>query len=215
MLEDERKELVKYAKKIFSVGLTRGTGGNFSIFNREKKLMAITPSGIAYDSMKASDIVIMNLEGEVVEGDLQASSEFYMHLLVYKNRKDVNAMIHMHSKFCTALSTLRLPLPAVDYLVAYSGGRQVEVADYASFGTKELAENALATMGNKNAVLLANHGINCVGYDMMKTFEIADELEFCAELYMRAKAVGEPVILSDSEMDYMVEKFKNYGQKRK
>lgn len=214
MLENEKRELIIYAKKIYDAGLTRGTGGNFSIYNRSEKLMAITPSGIPYTNMIEKDIVIMDLHGRVLEGDLKPSSEYMMHTLVYKNREDVNAMIHMHSRFCTALSTLRISLPAIDYLIAYSGGKEVKVADYASFGSIDLAENALKTLGNQNAVLLANHGINCVAYNMMKAFEIADEMEFCAELYMRAKAVGEPVILSDNEMKFMVEKFKEYGQKR-
>jgi len=130
LLVEEREELVKYGKMIIQAGLTKGTGGNFSVYNREKNLMAITPSGIPYMIMKPEDIVIMNLEGDVIEGNLIPSSEHAMHAMVYKNRSDVNAMVHMHTVFCTTLSALNEPLPAVDYLVAFSGGKEVKCAKW-------------------------------------------------------------------------------------
>ncbi len=214
MLEYAKKELVKYGKLIIEAGLTKGTGGNFSIFDRESSLMAITPSGVPYMSMREEDIVIMDLDGNIVEGDLKPSSEYQMHSIVYKNRKDVNAMVHLHSKFAATVSTLRKPIPAVDYLVAFSGGKEVPIAEYATYGTKELAENAMKAMGDLNAVLLANHGLNVVGPNMMTAFAVAEQLEFCAELYVRAKSMGEPVILDDEEMTMMVKRFENYGQKK-
>lgn len=214
LLLEERKTLVKYGKIIIDSGLTKGTGGNFSIYNREKGLMAITPSGIPYHSMKEEEIVIMDLDGNIVEGDLVPSSEHQMHSIVYKNRDDVNAMVHVHSKYAATVSTLRKPLPAVDYLVAFSGGKEVPIAEYATYGTKELAENAMKAMGKYNAVLLANHGLNVVAKDMMTAFAVAEQLEFCAELYVRACAMGTPVILDDEEMEMMVERFAGYGQKR-
>jgi len=214
ILIEERVELVKYGKMIIEAGLTTGTGGNFSIYNREKGLMAITPAGIPYAVMKPEDIVIMDLEDNIVEGELEPSSEFAMHSLAYKTREDVNAMIHMHSTFCTTLATLNEPLPAVNYLIAFSGGKEVKCAEYASYGTKELAENAMKTMGKQNAVLLANHGLNAVAGNMMTAFAIAEQIEFCAEVYIRGKSAGTPVILSDEEMTKMVKKFASYGQKK-
>ena len=214
LLENERNELVKYGKMIIQAGLTKGTGGNFSVYNREQELMAITPSGIPYMVMTPEDIVIMDLKGNVVEGERVPSSEHAMHSMVYSSREDVNAMIHMHSIFCTTLSALNEPLPAVDYLVAFSGGKEVKCAKYATYGTIELAENALSAMGSQNAVLLANHGVNTVAGDMMSAFAIAEQIEFCAEVYIRARSAGTPVILSDDEMTMMVKRFENYGQKK-
>lgn len=213
ILQKEREEIVKYGKLIIEAGLTKGTGGNFSIYNREEKLMAITPSGIPYLVMKPEDVVVMDLNGNIVDGNLIPSSEHVMHSMVYENRDDVNAMVHVHSKFCTTLSALNEPLPAVDYLVAFSGGKEVRCAEYATYGTVELAENALKTLGKQNAVLLANHGLNVVAKDMMTAFAVAEQLEFCAEVYIRARSAGTPVILSDEEMTMMVKRFAGYGQK--
>lgn len=178
--------IVQYGKKMVSSGLTRGTGGNLSIYVRDLELMAIKPSGIPYDEIEPEDVMVMKLDGTIVEGNKTPSSEFAMHAIVYRNREDVGAMLHVHSTFAVTLACLNEDLPAVDYMVAYSRGRRVKCAPYASFGTTELAENAMKTMGNQNAVLLANHGMNVVGSDLPKAFAIAEQLEFCAELYVRA-----------------------------
>lgn len=211
LLQKEREMIVQYGKKMVSSGLTRGTGGNLSIYVRDLGLMAIKPSGIPYDEIEPEDVMVMKLDGTIVEGNKTPSSEFAMHAIVYRNREDIGAMLHVHSTFAVTLACLNEDLPAVDYMVAYSRGRRVKCAPYASFGTSELAINALKTMGNQNAVLLANHGMNVVGPDLPKAFAIAEQLEFCAELYVRARTIGKPIILSDDEMDKMVERFKSAG----
>lgn len=215
ILQKEREAVVKYGKLMLSTGLTRGTGGNLSVYNREEKLMAISPSGIPYTEILPEDVVIMDLEGNVMNGDLVPSSEHGMHSIVYKNRQDVNAMIHVHSTFATTVSCLNIDLPAVDYLVAFSGGKSVKCAKYATYGTEQLAKNALEALGSQSAVLLANHGMNVVSASIEMAFATAEQIEFCAELYCRAKSMGTPVILEDSEMTMMVERFKNYGQRSK
>lgn len=215
LLQKEREDIVKFGKHMLRSGLTRGTGGNLSIFNRESGYMAISPSGIPYEDMLPEDVVIMDLEGNVVDGALVPSSEYGMHSIVYKNRNDVNAMVHVHSTFATTVSCLNIDLPAVDYLVAFSGGSSVKCAKYATYGTPELAKNALEAMGSQTAVLLANHGMNVVAGSIDMAFAIAEQLEFCAELYCRARSMGQPVILPEAEMTMMVERFKDYGQKSK
>ena len=211
LLQKEREMIVAYGKRMLSAGLTRGTGGNLSIYDRNLELMAITPSGIPYEEIEAEDIMIMKLDGTIVEGNKTPSSEHAMHEIVYRTREDVGAMLHVHSTFAVTLACLNEDLPAVDYMVAYSRGRSVKCAPYASFGTPDLAVNALKTMGDQNAVLLANHGMNVVGPDLPKAFAIAEQLEFCAELYVRARTIGKPVILPDDEMDQMVERFMRAG----
>ena len=211
LLQKEREMIVAYGKRMLSAGLTRGTGGNLSIYDRNLELMAITPSGIPYEEIEAEDIMIMKLDGTIVEGNKTPSSEHTMHEIVYRTREDVGAMLHVHSTFAVTLACLNEDLPAVDYMVAYSRGRSVKCAPYASFGTTDLAVNALKTMGDQNAVLLANHGMNAVGPDLPKAFAIAEQLEFCAELYVRARTIGKPVILPDDEMDQMVERFMRAG----
>ena len=211
LLQKEREMIVAYGKRMLSAGLTRGTGGNLSIYDRNLELMAITPSGIPYEEIEVEDIMIMKLDGTIVEGNKTPSSEHTMHEIVYRTREDVGAMLHVHSTFAVTLACLNEDLPAVDYMVAYSRGRSVKCAPYASFGTTDLAVNALKTMGNQNAVLLANHGMNVVGPDLPKAFAIAEQLEFCAELYVRVRTIGKPVILPDDEMDQMVERFMRAG----
>ena len=211
LLQKEREMIVAYGKRMLSAGLTRGTGGNLSIYDRNLELMAITPSGIPYEEIEAEDIMIMKLDGTIVEGNKTPSSEHAMHEIVYRTREDVGAMLHVHSTFAVTLACLNEDLPAVDYRVAYSRERSVKCAPYASFGTTDLAVNALKTMGNQNAVLLANHGMNVVGPDLPKAFAIAEQLEFCAELYVRAQTIGKPVILPDDEMDKMVKRFIQAG----
>ena len=189
LLQKEREMIVAYGKRMLSAGLTRGTGGNLSIYDRNLELMAITPSGIPYEEIEVEDIMIMKLDGTIVEGNKTPSSEHAMHEIVYRTREDVGAMLHMHSTFAVTLACLNEDLPAVDYMVAYSRGRSVKCAPYASFGTTDLAVNALKTMGDQNA----------------------EQLEFCAELYVRAQTIGKPVILPDDEMDQMVERFMRAG----
>ena len=137
LLQKEREMIVAYGKRMLSAGLTRGTGGNLSIYDRNLELMAITPSGIPYEEIEAEDIMIMKLDGTIVEGNKTPSSEHAMHEIVYRTREDVGAMLHVHSTFAVTLACLNEDLPAVDYMVAYSRGRRVKCAPYASFGTPD------------------------------------------------------------------------------
>ena len=214
LLEKARKDLVKYGMKLVEHDLTKGTGGNLSIYDIEEGLMAITPSGIAYSDMEPVDIVIMNLDGEVVEGDKKPSSEEAMHRFIYKERSDINALVHAHSTYTTSLSLLRQSLPPAHYMIALAG-YDVRCAEYATYGTEELANNAVKAMKGRNAVLLANHGLIAGARDLPNAFNTAEEVEFVAEVYWRAKAIGEPVILPEDEMALMEEKFKSYGQVKK
>ena len=211
ILEKERELIVEYGKKLIDTGLTKGTGGNLSIYNREKKLMAISPSGIDYYKIKPKDVVILDLDGNKIDGDKTPSSEYDMHRIFYKNRTDIDAIIHTHTMYATTIACLNWDLPPVHYMVALAGPN-VRCAKYATYGTKELAENAFKAMENRKAVLLANHGLLTGAKDLANAFNITEEIEYCAELYYRTKCIGKPVILSDEEMNLMLEKFKTYGQ---
>lgn len=212
LLKQERELVVEYCKKLVIAGLTKGTGGNISIFNREIGLYAISPSGMDYFSMSPEDVVIMNLLGEVVEGKKKPSSEWDLHRIFYEKRKDLNAIVHAHSVYCTVLATNREGLPASSYLVAFAG-KDVRCADYASFGTPKLAKAAYKSMEGRSAVLLANHGLVTGGSDILHAFQTAEQIEFCAEVYVKARSIGTPVILSEEEMERMTERFQDYGQK--
>ncbi|MBU5292943.1 L-fuculose-phosphate aldolase [Anaerosalibacter bizertensis] len=211
LMKNEREQIVEYGKKLIDANLTKGTGGNLSIFNREKQLMAISPSGIDYFKIKAEDVVILDLEGNRVDGDKSPSSEYEMHRIFYENRRDIDAIIHTHTMYATTIACLNWELPPVHYMVALAG-LNVRCAKYATYGTKELAENAFEAMKDRNAVLLANHGLLAGAKDLANAFNITEEIEYCAELYYRTKCIGEPVILSEEEMTLMLDKFKTYGQ---
>lgn len=211
-LEKERKLIVEYGKKLIDSDLTTGTGGNLSILNKDKGLVAISPSGVDYYKIKKEDIVIIDLDGNIIEGKHKPSSELAMHLIVYNNRQDILSVIHTHSIYATSIACLNIELPAVHYMIAVAGNK-VPCAKYASFGTDELAKNAVETLGSKyKAVLLANHGLLSCGIDIKGAFNVAEEIEYVAEVYFRTKAIGEPVIINSAEMTKMDKAFETYGQ---
>lgn len=211
LLENERKLVVEYGQKLVTAKLTSGTGGNISIYNRDLKLMAIKPSGMAYFETKPEDVVVMDLNGNIVEGERRPSSESTMHSIIYKNRPDANSVIHCHSMYATTIACMNWDLPAVHYMIGLAG-INVRCAKYATYGAPELADNCLEAIEGRNAALLANHGLIACGGDISSTFSTIEEVEFCCELYYRAKSIGEPVILSDEEMINVMGKFTTYGQ---
>lgn len=210
-LQEEREAIVAYCQKMITSRLTTGTGGNISICNRARGEVAMTPTGVDYFEMKADDIVIINLDGEIVEGTTKPSSEAEMHLALYKRRDDISAVVHTHSVFATTIACLRWELPPVHYLIGFSG-KKVPLASYATYGTPELAQNVAKAIGNYNAVLLANHGLVAVGETLSRAFSTAEEIELVSEIYYRTKSIGEPVILSEEEMENVLRKFADYGK---
>lgn len=212
LMEKERLLLIAYGKKLVEAGLTKGTGGNLSIFDRAHGQVAITPSGIDFFEIQPEDIVIIDLDGQVVEGKRVPSSEWAMHIMPYKYRNDIDAVIHAHTMYSTVLGCLRQDLPATHYMIAVAG-ENVRVADYATYGTMELAKNAFEAMKDRRAVILANHGLLAGAQDLLNAFNIIEEIEYCAEVYTKARAIGEPVILPKEEMELMAVKFKSYGQR--
>lgn len=211
ILEKEREQVIEYSLKLLSEGLTNGTAGNVSIFNREKGMVAISPTGVSYSELTPEMISIVDLDGKLIEG-LKPSSELEMHMILYRNREDVNAVIHTHPVYTTVLACLRQDLPAIDYMIAVTGATKVKCAEYASYGTKELAENAYKAMGSSLAVILANHGLTTAGKDIANAFNITVQVEYISNLYIKARNIGEPIVLPDNEMNSMLERFKTYGQ---
>lgn len=211
ILESERIQVAAYGRKMIESGLTKGTGGNISIYNREQQLMAISPSGLAYHKVQPEDVVVLNLAGEIIEGQRKPSSELDMHRIFYQRRSDINAVVHTHSPFASTIAALRWDLPATSYLLAFAGGT-VRCSEYATFATKELAESAFVGMQDRKAVLLANHGLLAGGKDLPQAFNVAEEVEYCAEIYYRAKSIGDPVVLPSEEMERLLEKFVGYGE---
>jgi len=212
LLAAEREAIVEHGKKLITSGLTTGSGGNLSIFNRQENLIAIKPSGVDYFKMKPEDVVIVSPEGEIVDGTLTPSSEIRFHLALLRHRSDVNAVVHTHQVYATTIACMNWELPAVHYLIGFSGNK-VPLAKYATFGSQELSDYILEAIGQYNACLMSNHGIVTVGATIEAAFATAEELELVSRLYYQTKCIGEPVILSDKEMKTIGEKFKTYGQR--
>lgn len=212
MYLEEKKELVEYGKKMSAEGLSSGTSGNLSIYLKEDGVVLITPSGIGYFDTTPEDIVVMDLEGNIIEGTRKPSSEWHLHTLFYKNKPEARAVVHTHSKFCTTLSTLRMPIKAVHYVIADAGTNEVPCAPYRRYGTEELAKVAVESAKESNAVLLANHGIVVCGKNLKSAYGLAKGMEYVAEIQVTAMSVGEPIVLSKEEMDEVLEGFKTYGQ---
>jgi L-fuculose-phosphate aldolase len=211
LLLDERHAVAEYGKKLITSGLVKGTGGNISLTNPEKTLLAITPSGVPYEGLTPEDVVVVDLEGTRVDGQLKPSSEMAFHLALIKQRSDIKAVVHTHSEHATALACLRWELPPVHYLIG-SAGRMVPLAPYATFGTQALADNICQVIGSGNAVLMANHGLVTVGKNLRKAFNVAELVEYVAKVYLISKSVGTPVQLSVAEIQEVIDRSVGYGE---
>ncbi|MBR1671316.1 MAG: L-fuculose-phosphate aldolase [Fretibacterium sp.] len=225
LLLEERRAVVEYGQRLLTHGLTRGTGGNVSVLNRGRGLLAISPSGMDYFETSPEDVAVLDLEGRVVDGKRKPSSEADMHRMLYNGRPDVAAVVHTHSPFATALACTREAqangLPPIHYLAALAGtagkpleGPYVRCIPYYPFGTELLAQAARDGMEGRFAVLLGNHGLLAAGPDIHYAFNVAEELEFVCELYCRARTMGTPELLSDEDMGVAMERFQGYGQGR-
>lgn len=176
--------------------------------------MLITPSGMAYETLKPRDIVFINAKGALSGKTLRKpSSEWRFHLAAYKARPDMNAVVHTHSLYATVLACAHKPIPAFHYMIAVAGGNDIPLVPYDTFGTQELAEHVAAGLTQRNACLMANHGQIAIGKDLASALELAHEVEVLAEQYAKLLTLGEPHILPDDEMARVLERFKNYGQR--
>ena len=210
-----RIAIIATARAMNAAGINRGMSGNVSARVRTgaKDGFLITPTGMPYETTTPDDIVAVTLDGEV-HGTRLPSSEWRFHRELYRARADIHAIVHVHAPFATTLACLHRGIPAFHYMVAKVGGRDIRCAPYATFGSDELANHAVEAMVDRRACLLANHGMIAAGNDLEAALALAVEVEGLAEMYWRALQLGEPEILSDAEMDGVIEKFRTYGQQR-
>lgn len=185
--------------------INHGSSGNGSI--RVPGGMRITPSGRAYSGLDDEDLVFVDDRGGFTG---RPSSEWHLHHAVYQARPDVQSILHLHSPAATALSTLRRDLPPFHYMVAIAGGDLVRCAPYALFGTPELAEVTVTALEQRYAVLLSNHGLLTCAHSPDRAFEIAVEIETLCDSYLRACAIGEPLLLDPDEMKAVHLRFVDY-----
>jgi len=193
MWEVQKMEVLEVARRMDQKGLVVGTSGNVSQRFREpsgRELVAITPSGRHYDTMKAENIVLVDLEGQRVEGELAPSIETILHVGIYKARKKICAVVHAHAVFGSTIAVTGREIPSLlDDQVTFLGG-EIKVAAYALPGSPELARNAVAALGPRNAVVLANHGTLAVGRNLREAFNNCELLEKTARVYVLAMGLG-------------------------
>lgn len=208
-------EIIEYGKKLVKSGLVTGTGGNISVRVPGREAFLITPSGIPYHEIEEQDLVLLDLEGNQLAGSRRPSIEQHLHCLIYRARPDVQAVIHTHAVYTSAIAATRQDLPPIlDTLVAAFGGG-LKTASYASIGTEELAQNAVKALGKRNGVLLANHGAVCTGEDLAQAFSNAQLLEASAQTYIFAHLIGKPVILPPEVVEQEAQDLaQRYGQKK-
>lgn len=209
---DHRRALISQCLKMNALGLNQGTSGNLSV--RWADGMLVTPSGIAYDELHPEDIVYMTLDGRY-DHPLAPSSEWRFHRDIYVAKPEVNAVVHAHPTHCTALAIRGMPIPAVHYMIAISGGSDIRCAGYHTYGTQELSVAAIEALEGRTCCLLANHGMIATGANLKKAMWLAVEMETLARQYIVSLQLGGPRILPDDEIARVVEKFKNYGLKEK
>lgn len=204
-----RQQVIAAALRMNELRINRGKSGNVSA--RVTGGFLVTPTGLAYEAMQPKDIVAMTPDGEA-RGSRTPSSEWRFHRDIYVARPEVAGIVHAHSPFATTLACLGRGIPAFHYMVAVAGGPDIRCAPYATFGTQELSDHALAALEGRRACMLANHGMIAVGDSPAGALALAVEVEALAEQYWRALQIGEPDILPEAEMARVLEKFRTYGQ---
>lgn len=207
-----RQQVIDTCRQLEKLGLNQGTSGNVSVRCSADASAGffLTPTNRSYDNMEPEDIVHVTPDGRCA-GRCRPSSELPFHLEIMRERRDAVAVIHTHSTHATTIACLRKEIPAIHYLVGLFGGNSIRCADYATFGTPELSANLLRALAGRRAALLANHGLVTLGSDLRQALSLTQEAETLATQYWRALCAGEPIILSDTEMVRVVEKFRRFG----
>ena len=199
LLARERELIAEFGRRMTADRLFVGTSGNLSI--RSGDLIAVTPTGHAYDTLTPELVCVQRLDGSAVEGGLAPTSELPIHQLIY-GHTDAAAVVHTHSTAATVVSTVVEELPTIHYILAVLGG-PIRVAPYATFGSEELAANVLAAIRDRSGVLLAKHGAVTYGPTIQVAYDRALYLEWVAEVWLRAHSLAPPLtphILDEAQM---------------
>lgn len=201
MLKKAKKEIIKYGRLLVEGNLVAGSWGNISV--RVGELIVITPSGSNYRTLQPKDLVILDLDGNVVQGKRQPSSELACHLAVYHAYEDTQAVIHTHSVYASVCATTRQPIPAIIEDMAQIIGSCAPVAEYALLGTQQLADNCIQAMQQNSAVLMANHGVLTRGHNLQEAFIAAEIVEKTAKVYILSQQIGTPTVLVEQDVEFM------------
>jgi L-fuculose-phosphate aldolase len=205
--DEIKAELLWVAQESLRTNLVHGTAGNFSARLPDGNVV-LTPSSLPYETMTLDQLVVVDLDGNVVEGTTGPTTERMLHLACLKAYDDIHAVIHCHAKFCTMFALTRQPIPcAIEEVEVFVGG-DVPVANYQFTGSQELADEVSKWVGDRAAVLMANHGLLTVGKSPKDALKVANLVELTAEIIWGAKALGDIVPLPDSTREQMAPYYK-------
>jgi L-fuculose-phosphate aldolase len=208
-----RGELVQTARRMSELGLTPGMSGNVSA--RTPHGFLVTPSGMPYAELAPQDLVEVRMDGSVRPGQRAPSTEWRLHRDIFAARADAHAIVHTHSLFCTTVACLRRSIPAIHYMVVLSGSDEIPCAEYATFGSPELATSVVSALGTGHACLMANHGMVALGPTLPAALRLAAEVETLAGQYWHAAQLGAPHVLDRDELARVRHRFAEYGQERR
>ncbi len=201
--ENLRRETIDYGLKCYKAGYVTETEGNLSARLSEDRFL-VSPSHVPYERRTVDDIVVIDAEGNVIKGSRKPTTETRMHLAVYRARTDVNAIVHSHPVYCSMLAVMDEPLrPILDEMLPYLGG-VIEVTRFAPSGSAEIAAECVKSLGNRAAVLLANHGNLCVGKNMSRAFQTAKYIEKYAQIYVQALSLNRVRQVPDQRLKQQV-----------
>ena len=211
---DLRRAVIDTACAMNAAGINVNKAGNVSVRCARGRHdgVLITPTGLGYEQLQPDDLVLLRLDGGRTLGRRAPSSEWRFHLDIHRARPELVAIVHTHSPAATALACHGRGIPPFHYMVAAAGGADVRCAPYATFGTQQLSDRALAALADRRACLLAHHGVIACGASLPQALALAIEVEHLARMYLAALTLGEPPRLSDEEMARVLAKFEHYGQ---
>lgn len=194
---DIKEKLIEVTKRAYADKMFAATSGNLSLYDRENGRMYITPSSYPYELMTAEDVMVIGLDGHILEGPHKPSSEWRMHAAIYRSDDTVNAIVHTHSPYATAFAINHMPIPVVLYEIVYFLGGDIPLAEGAIPGTDAVGENAVKVLKDRYGCLMANHGALAVGDTLERAYTRAVYIEDAAKAYSLALSHG-PVTVIES-----------------
>lgn len=213
MLEDLKKELHQLHLELVKNELVKWTGGNVSARDQESGLVVIKPSGVRYESLRPDDHVVLNLSGEIVEGNLKPSSDTASHLYIYEHREDINGVVHTHSPYATAFAAVGKPIPCCLTAIADEFGGPIPCADFALIGSDAIGKQVIEHIGDSKAVLLKQHGVFCVGETPRAAVKAAVMVEDVARTVCIAYQIGEVKEIEREDIRKLHQRYTSvYGQ---
>jgi L-ribulose-5-phosphate 4-epimerase len=213
VLEDVRQEVLELNLELPKNNLVSWTGGNVSVRNRDSDLVVIKPSGVRYERLRREHMVIVDLQGKVVEGELKPSSDTASHLYIYRHRPDIFGIVHTHSTYATAFAAVGRDIPVFLTAQADEFGGPIPCGPFALIGGEEIGMAVVGTLGNSPAVLLKNHGVFTVGMTGEAAVKAAVMVEDVARTAWLALQIGQPEVIAPDLVERLHDRYTNvYGQ---